>query len=151
MILDRIFHFASVSEEMLKEESICDLEEEVYADGDYEDDYVCEEIACPNCGTVLPIDTDIFEEEAIHITCPTCNEDVTIELDDEDYDDDFLEDCDGDCFSCCEGCGEELPDGMKFCPNCGTPAPLPKVACPGCGKEYDEGTRFCMDCGAQLQ
>ena len=50
----------------------------------------------------------------------------------------------------CEGCGEELPDGMKFCPNCGTPAPLPKVVCPGCGKEYDEGTRFCMDCGSRL-
>ena len=35
-------------------------------------------------------------------------------------------------------------------PNCGTPAPLPKVVCPGCGKEYDEGTRFCMDCGSRL-
>lgn len=91
------------------EESICDLEDEIYAEDYNEDDYVCEEISCPNCGTILPIDTDIFEEDEIHITCPTCGEDVTIELDDEDElcDDDLLVDCDGDCCSCCEDCDEE--------------------------------------------
>jgi len=90
------------------EESLCDLEDEVYAE-DCDDDYVCEEISCPNCGTVLPIDTDILEEDEIHITCPTCSEDVTIELDDEEFydDDDLFVDCDGDCCSCCEECDEE--------------------------------------------
>ncbi len=87
------------------EESICDLEEEVYADEYYDDeDCVCEELACPNCGTVLPIDAELLDEDEIHITCPTCNEDVTIELEDED---DCYDECDGDCCSCCEGCDEE--------------------------------------------
>jgi hypothetical protein len=87
------------------EESICDLEEEVYADDEYYDDEdcVCEELACPNCDTILPIDADLFESEEIHITCPTCGEDVTIELED----DDCFDDCDGDCCCCCEDCDEE--------------------------------------------
>ena len=47
-------------------------------------------------------------------------------------------------------CGEELPEGQKFCPNCGTAVPQPKITCPGCGKEYEPGTRFCMECGTKL-
>ena len=58
------------------------------------------------------------------------------------------------CWYNCTECGEELPEGMRFCPNCGTPAPQDEMQpnlCPGCGKEYTPGSRFCMDCGTKLQ
>ena len=45
----------------------------------------------------------------------------------------------------CEGCGSVLPDGVKFCPECGTPAP--RTACATCGTP-SLGGRFCSECGA---
>ena len=57
----------------------------------------------------------------------------------------------------CAGCGEELPEGMKFCPNCGTAVPQKEEAaqaasaCPGCGAEVAPDAKFCMGCGTKLQ
>lgn len=81
------------------EESICDLEEIIYDDGEEDEDIgVCDEFVCPNCGATLPIDDELLDGDKLHIECPVCKEDVTIELDDE---------CDGDCFGCCADCDEE--------------------------------------------
>lgn len=89
---------------------IDDLYETVYGDeGDYfegdddcafddEDEEYCEELACPNCNAVLPVDTELLDSDEIVIKCPECGEEVTIELVDDEADDE--EDCDGDCANC---------------------------------------------------
>ena len=86
-------------------------------DDDYDDDYddsddedgeweiydeageYTENLQCPNCGEVLPVDLDLIDEGEIVIKCPECGEDVTIFAEFEDDDEDE-EDCDGDCFNC---------------------------------------------------
>ncbi len=48
----------------------------------------------------------------------------------------------------CSKCG--TPITGKFCPNCGEPAPMPKVAkkCPKCGTESTG--KFCSECGTPI-
>jgi rRNA maturation endonuclease Nob1 len=60
----------------------------------------------------------------------------------------------------CIGCGKQIPEGLKFCPYCGKPAPIgptqnenttplePKTrVCPGCGMEISSVHKFCPKCG----
>jgi class 3 adenylate cyclase/tetratricopeptide (TPR) repeat protein len=47
----------------------------------------------------------------------------------------------------CPGCQAEIPDGSRFCPQCGTPQAL---ACASCGHSNAAGSRFCAQCGAKL-
>lgn len=50
----------------------------------------------------------------------------------------------------CASCGGALPEGARFCPNCGKPAAQKKI-CPVCGAASSvEGARFCAKCGAPL-
>lgn len=50
----------------------------------------------------------------------------------------------------CAGCGEALPEGAKFCPNCGKPAARQRL-CTVCGAAAAvEDARFCAECGAPL-
>lgn len=59
----------------------------------------------------------------------------------------------------CE-CGEVIPDGAKFCPACGRPAPAqaPQVAatvatprkCPNCGALLPIAAEFCPICGGHI-
>lgn len=51
----------------------------------------------------------------------------------------------------CPACGEENPEGVKFCQNCGGKlgASIPGK-CPSCGAANAPGTRFCGECGARL-
>jgi len=47
----------------------------------------------------------------------------------------------------CVKCSAELPEGAKFCGECGTPvAAAPKPFCSGCGAEV-KGAKFCPQCG----
>ena len=46
----------------------------------------------------------------------------------------------------CVNCGYELPDGSKFCTECGTPQPQNKV-CPKCKSELPLSAKFCLNCG----
>jgi len=46
----------------------------------------------------------------------------------------------------CE-CGHDHTEGYKFCPKCGTRAPVPN-ACISCHEALNEGARFCHHCGA---
>ena len=50
----------------------------------------------------------------------------------------------------CPGCGTDVPEGIKFCPNCGALVKNPVAGptlCVGCGAEIPEGTKFCPNCG----
>jgi RNA polymerase subunit RPABC4/transcription elongation factor Spt4 len=49
-------------------------------------------------------------------------------------------------------CGAAIPAGSKFCPACGTPAPVPKSAaavCSNCGTKLTAEMKFCPGCGTQ--
>ena len=48
----------------------------------------------------------------------------------------------------CAHCSAELPDGAKFCQECGTPAAA--RTCPACGAITVAGGRFCNECGHAL-
>ena len=47
----------------------------------------------------------------------------------------------------CPGCQAEIPDGSRFCPQCGAPQAL---ACASCGHSNAAGSRFCAQCGGKL-
>lgn len=47
----------------------------------------------------------------------------------------------------CSSCGADVPNGMKFCPECGNKMTL---SCPSCGAEIAPGAKFCGSCGARL-
>ena len=47
----------------------------------------------------------------------------------------------------CPNCGEENPEGMKFCGNCGTKLPEPMNHCPQCNKDWPVTMKFCGECG----
>jgi Double zinc ribbon len=48
----------------------------------------------------------------------------------------------------CPECQIELPDGFKFCNECGTKLEL---TCPGCGKGTPPESKFCPECGHNLR
>lgn len=49
----------------------------------------------------------------------------------------------------CNACGKELPEGVAFCPSCGSPV-VQKAFCQKCGKELAPGQGFCATCGAPV-
>lgn len=52
----------------------------------------------------------------------------------------------------CAKCGAALPDGVKFCPECGEKiaAGNNMITCPGCGAIVPR-TKFCSECGYKFQ
>ncbi|HEU5045600.1 MAG TPA: adenylate/guanylate cyclase domain-containing protein [Nocardioidaceae bacterium] len=48
--------------------------------------------------------------------------------------------------SVCSGCGEQQPEGARFCFSCG--ASLAAPVCATCGEQLVPGARFCSSCGA---
>ena len=50
----------------------------------------------------------------------------------------------------CGACGRQIPDGSKFCPECGVKTlPAGSVICPECGKTV-KLSKFCPECGLSL-
>ena len=47
----------------------------------------------------------------------------------------------------CPGCGKSVPAG-KFCGQCGHS--LVSNTCPACGAELPEGSKFCLECGKKI-
>lgn len=50
----------------------------------------------------------------------------------------------------CPGCGFRVPDGMKFCPECGSLIEC-EPKCPCCGAAVTPGSKFCPECGTRLE
>lgn len=58
----------------------------------------------------------------------------------------------------CTGCGKSLAKDTKFCPYCGTTAPVPEAVpapaaaavCPACGAPLASDALFCAACGNKL-
>lgn len=50
----------------------------------------------------------------------------------------------------CPACGEGVPSGTSFCPDCGTDLgdPSDPTHCVECGERFDADARFCSNCGA---
>lgn len=46
-------------------------------------------------------------------------------------------------------CGAVIPQGSKFCPECGAKMPT-KRFCTNCGAQCQEGAKFCPECGNKL-
>jgi membrane protease subunit (stomatin/prohibitin family) len=49
----------------------------------------------------------------------------------------------------CPNCGQDIPFGSKFCPECGHNLSA-TVTCPKCGATLPAGSKFCPNCGEQL-
>ena len=52
----------------------------------------------------------------------------------------------------CPGCQTAVPQGAKFCLNCGNPMPAPAgpAPCAQCGTELPAGAKFCSSCGHKV-
>ena len=51
----------------------------------------------------------------------------------------------------CQNCGEEIPEGKKYCPNCGASISFKKtVRCRNCGSTIEAGKKFCGECGTPV-
>ena len=52
----------------------------------------------------------------------------------------------------CPKCQFAVPDGARFCPNCGTAqeTAAATIACPNCGTQNAAGAKFCTECGTAL-
>ncbi|WP_424015423.1 double zinc ribbon domain-containing protein [Halorubrum xinjiangense] len=50
----------------------------------------------------------------------------------------------------CPACGEAVPAGASFCPDCGADLsdPSDPAYCAACGEAFDDDDRFCSNCGA---
>jgi rRNA maturation endonuclease Nob1 len=51
----------------------------------------------------------------------------------------------------CRGCGKQLEEGIKFCPDCGTKVWVKPTKCPKCTKSVFPEDKFCQECGESLE
>ena len=49
----------------------------------------------------------------------------------------------------CRQCGQPVPDGTKFCPECGAKQSSGSV-CVKCGADV-KGKKFCPECGTKVE
>ena len=80
------------------------------------------QVECPDCHTKLPAGAKF---------CFGCGAKIEAQNDNEVI---------------CPKCGQKTPKG-KFCMQCGQPM---ITACPNCGNELPDGAKFCLNCGQKL-
>ena len=51
--------------------------------------------------------------------------------------------------SVCPNCNANVPNGAKFCPECGTKLAV-KSFCPECGAQLNGAPKFCPECGTKI-
>ena len=106
----------------------------------------------PNQGGFLinqiPAQKDKADEDARpYRFCPECGA--------RSYSGNFCGECgkplkDQPWYRTCKCCGTQIPDGQKFCHECGAPTAERKEKpwiCPTCGTEVGAGQKFCPECG----
>ena len=49
----------------------------------------------------------------------------------------------------CTGCGKEIPQDAKFCPECGTKQEA--KFCHNCGEKLSQNAKFCSNCGSKVE
>ena len=56
------------------------------------------------------------------------------------------------CRVLCEKCGQPVPNGAKFCGNCGAPVQTEQGVrfCSTCGTPLESGVQFCPACGTKV-
>lgn len=47
----------------------------------------------------------------------------------------------------CPNCGKDVPEGSKFCAECGTK--IEEIVCKNCGKKLAPNVKFCPECGTR--
>jgi len=50
----------------------------------------------------------------------------------------------------CIGCGKQLEEGIKFCPDCGKKVWIKPTKCPKCSSAVFSDDKFCQECGENL-
>lgn len=50
----------------------------------------------------------------------------------------------------CVACGKQIPQGSKFCPECGAPQAPKEKACANCGAKLTADAKFCPECGQKI-
>ena len=55
----------------------------------------------------------------------------------------------------CAACGSQIPEGLRFCGNCGKAAPLPEdtqnlKTCPHCKSKIPKDATACRSCGKEV-
>ena len=50
----------------------------------------------------------------------------------------------------CVACGKQIPQGSKFCPECGAPQTPQQKTCVNCGAKLETGAKFCPECGQKV-
>ncbi len=51
----------------------------------------------------------------------------------------------------CVKCGKDIPQGTKFCPECGAAQVVSMVECPNCHAKVPDSAKFCPECGKTLK
>lgn len=63
---------------------------------------------------------------------------------------DFDQPADAPASAVCQSCQAPLPEGARFCAQCGQPVPVSNT-CPRCHAQVSAQARFCISCGQSLQ
>ena len=50
----------------------------------------------------------------------------------------------------CINCGKQIPQGSKFCPECGAPQTPQQKSCTNCGAKLEASAKFCPECGQKV-
>ncbi|MDK2563207.1 zinc ribbon domain-containing protein [Romboutsia sedimentorum] len=67
------------------DEDLSDIEDDIYEDGDDEDEEELSfiEMECPNCGDLVEVDEELLYDDEVDVVCPNCQA-IILSADDND-------------------------------------------------------------------